>query len=91
MATTMGLSTSGSRINVKPTTSTPPSSKVTANTAHGASMEPRKGNKPDGWAAGYGGGNTGGSMRSEDYGKSGQKQAMPSLSFNPKGKSPKRL
>jgi hypothetical protein len=91
MATTMGMSTSKSRISLSPKTSAPPSSKVTENSAHGAKMDPRTHNKPDGWAAGYGGGNTAGSMCSEEYGKSGQKQTMPSLSFNPKDKIPRKL
>lgn len=89
---TMGLSTSNSRVNVTPTTKAPPSSKVTASSAHGASMEPRSGNKPDGWAGNLGGGaRTALPMRSEEYGKSGKEQAKPSLEFGCKGSKPGAL
>lgn len=72
---------SHSRINLTPKTSDPPSSKVTASTAHGASMEQR--GSPDGWTTfGHGAGSARG-MFLDDYGKSGQKQRMPSLSFAP--------
>lgn len=89
--TSMGCETSHSRVNVKPTTKEPPASKVTANSAHGANMTPRSGNRPDGWATfGHGTGTAKG-MRSEEYGKSGKTQTKPTANMNPKGPSPKRL
>lgn len=83
---TMGMSTSGSRVNFTPTTSAPPSSKVMSNTAHGVKMDPRTNNKPDGWAAGYGGGNTVQGMRLETFPRGKVQQA----DMNPKGSMPRK-
>lgn len=88
--TTMGMSTSKSRINVEPSTKEPKASKVISGSAHGASMEPR--GTPDGWAKGYGGpGNTKQGMRTEEYGKSGQMQKHPTPKFSIPRKMPEKL
>lgn len=83
---TMGTSTSSSRINLTPTTSAPSPSKVISNTAHGVKMDPRTNNKPGGWAAGYGGGNTAQGMRLETFPKGSVKQA----NMNPCGPMPRK-
>lgn len=88
MASSAGFETSKSRVNLTPTTKTPPSSKVIASSAHGASMEPRSGNKPSGWAGNLGGGDTAKGMCSEEYAKSGKEQKKPALEFSPKGPKP---
>lgn len=90
-STSMGMKTSDSRVNVTPTTSAPSSSKVTANTAHGAKVSMPERNKPSGWVTfGGGGSRTGGDMRTEEYGKSGQQQKHPTPVFSIPRTMPKR-
>ena len=91
----MGMDRSDSRIHVTPKTSHPKSSKLIANTAHGASMTVPGGNKPDGWATlrgSKGMGTPGGPMMAEEYGKgSGQMQKHPTPSFSIPRTKPKVL
>jgi len=55
-------------------------------------MEVPGGNRPDGWTTfGGGGGKTGGGFRSDEYGKSGQKQTHPTPSFSIPRTKPDKL
>jgi len=91
MATSMGCSTSKSRVNWPNADKDPPKDKLVSNTAHGAKMGLPERNRPDGWATFGGGNGPHEHMRLDNYGKSGRQQTRPSISFNTDMQKPKAL